>query len=140
MSDILAKDLAAWLAERAELSFGSVVFYAQTPEDVPLGTAVREYGGPARGYSPTAACGFQVLTRGADEAAVRSQAQKLYDAVYPPPHRLPARMVDLSADWRALSIDAVQPPQDIGISEGGKRQIVFNVQVKAVRLAPAEGA
>ena len=70
--------------------------------------------------------------------AVLRRAQKLYDAIYPAPDRLPVRNVDLSSDWAALKIDAIQPPADLGVGESGKRSYVFNIQVRAKRLTAEE--
>ncbi len=137
MSDSLEDDLAAWLADGATLALGEDLFVSTLPESPVLATAVRSTGGPDRAFSPLQPATFQVLSRAAGYAAARARAIALYDVVYPPPERVPARNVDLSDDWLVTAIDAVQPPYDLGPSEGGGHLVVFNLVVRAGRRAGA---
>ncbi len=134
MSEFLIDDLVDWLAAQTELAVGDDLCASLLPEDAELASMVLDTGGPPRPFSPVMPKTFQVLTRGPDYAATTGRATQLYNVIYPPPARLPVRNVDLSDDWRALSIDAIQPPADMGVNEVGKRQVVFNIQVRAVRI------
>jgi len=138
MSDLLANDLADWLAAQASLAVGTDLFVGHLPQDGSLATVVRETGGPGGEYVPVADYTFQLTTRGADYAEARARAAALYDCVYPPGARVPVRNANLSADWRALAIDAAQPPADLGRGEDGRHRVVFNLIVRAHRLSGGE--
>jgi hypothetical protein len=128
----LLEALAAYLAERTELGVGTDLYLALLPEDKVLASKLTHTGGPARGFSPVDAVAFQVLTRGREIATARARAIALHDAVLDAARR-PLRNVDLGGGWRALSIDPMQPPTDLGATEGGAWQVVFNLEVHAVK-------
>jgi len=132
---LLIDDLLAYLASEADLEVGEDLFSGQLPEDLELGTVLRHTGGPARPYGPRETVTFQALTRGATFAAAHARARSIYDAIYPEgDDRFPVRNQDLSAEWRALAIDAIQPPTDLGLSDAGQHLVVFNLAVRAVHL------
>jgi hypothetical protein len=135
MSASLTDDLIAWLAGRASLTVGTAVFRGSRPEDATLATAIVPTGGPARPYGHVFAATFQVLTRGSAGGLAEplARAWALYAALYPA--GLPLRNVALNTDWRLLAADAIQPPADAGLTEGGKRIVSWNFQVKALRRA-----
>jgi hypothetical protein len=134
---LLVVDLAAWLAGQAGLTVGTDIFAVSFPESGAIVSSVVPTGGPGRKYDLVGIFTVQVLTRGPAESAadVLGRAQKLYDAIYPPPDRVPVRNVALSTSWQAHSIDASQPPTDLGLSESGTRLVGFNVQLRAARKA-----
>ena len=142
MSEILLHDLAAWLATQLNKTLGTDLFYGSFGENEPAsgaGICLIESGGPSRvGYSAVDQYAVQVLTRGQpnayDYAAVRAAAESVWKLVYPAPDRRGLLNVTLSTQWRALVIQAVQTPADLGVSpETQRRSISFNLLVKAVR-------
>jgi hypothetical protein len=135
VSESLVDDLAAWLANEADLVVGTDLFVGLLPEVPGLVTALLQTGGPARPWSPAETVTVQVLTRGSSLAEVMGRARALYDAIYPTAGgRLPVRNVALSAEWKALAIDAIQAPADLGVGESGKRLVSWNLAVQAVHL------
>lgn len=132
-ANTLLYDLADWWASAASLTLGSDLYIGDLPEDAATAAMIRATGGPSRGHSHAVEATFQVLVRAADLPDAMALAMTLYDAIYPTPGRQPRRNVTLSDDWRATSIDAIQPPQDLGVGEDGRRKISFNVQVRAHR-------
>jgi hypothetical protein len=134
----LAEAVTTWLAEQAGLAVGTDLFVSRFAEDASLATRVRETGGPGRGYSPLATATFQLTTRGQGYASTRQRAELLYGVIYPADaDGVPVRNLT-AGGWHILAIDAIQPPADLGLTEGGLDQVVFNIQVRAGRLAEEE--
>ncbi len=106
------------------------MYCGQFSQDTKLQSCINFTGGAARGQRPTMPATLQVLTQGPSLAPAMARAMQLYNALYPPPNRLPCRMVTLSADWRAQAIDAIQPPYDLGIMANDQREVVFNIQLR----------
>ncbi|MCE5280208.1 MAG: hypothetical protein ABFD92_00050 [Planctomycetaceae bacterium] len=131
---LLVDALAEWLADRAGLHFGSDIRTMRFDEGTAIGSCILSTGGVAGPYSPTRPWTFQILTRAGDAAAAMIRAVRLYDVIYPAPERLPVRNVTLSPTWLALMIDAIQPPADLGVSEGRFNQVSFNVQITAAQI------
>lgn len=134
---VLIDAMAGWIASAAGLTAGDDLFVGRGPQDAVDCVIVRETGGPSHAYGPGLAVTLQLTARAADPIDARALAWQCYDALYPAPERYPRRNVDLSATWRAHTIDATQPPQDIGIGEDGMAEYTINLLLKAVRLPAA---
>jgi hypothetical protein len=137
MSADFLTDFCQWLATQASLAYGTQIVRYQFGQGKGVQTYITQTGGADRNISPVEPVTLQVMTKGAGPLAAMERARRIYNAIYPPPARLPVRMAVLSEDWRANSIDAIQGPYDLGVIENNERQVVFNLRVKAACTFPS---
>lgn len=124
----LAEDIAQWLAQAAGLAYGTDVFLGWLPEDGGTVSAVSATGGAGQADRPTGQATFQVITRAATPADCRLRAWTLYRTIHPADDSGRRRHnVHLSADWRAMSLEAIQYPAELGPDEGGRFLASFNI-------------
>jgi hypothetical protein len=137
MSALLHEAVASWLAGRASLAVGTAVFCGRLPQDVALATAILPTGGPAQEYVPTVRATFQILTRGTTPQTASTRAWLLYEALHSGAGGTAGSNVALDASWRAVRVEPIQPPADLGVGESGQYQVSFNIAVEAVRIPAA---
>ena len=132
---ILGDSLLTWLAQVNNLTAGVDIFGGMFPAkpSVDIVTNVQDTSGAARGYSRYVNTSHQIITRGKGHDATSTRAWAIYNSLFA--DALPLRNFNLSDDWFLLSIDAIQPPYDLGISEGGLYLFTFNIQCRGTRRA-----